>query len=81
MDDMTQPRSFRTFARAALCLVPISLAPLWLAPVPAQAQNVQELVNRIDRLQRELNTLQRKFYTGKTPPAAAEPAPGAADSG
>jgi hypothetical protein len=32
---------------------------------------VQELINRIDRLQRELSTLQRAYYRGAKPPAPA----------
>ena len=40
---------------------------------PAQAQNtgMQELLNRVDRLQRELSTLQRQVYKGEAPPPAA----------
>ena len=36
----------------------------------AQSSNVQELVNRIDRLQRELVTLQRDYYQAKPKPTA-----------
>ncbi|MGB0631365.1 MAG: tol-pal system protein YbgF [Alphaproteobacteria bacterium] len=44
-----------------------------LIPTGASAQNpgMQELLNRVDRLQRELTTLQRQVYQGKAPPAAA----------
>ncbi|MFQ5467335.1 MAG: tol-pal system protein YbgF [Kiloniellaceae bacterium] len=47
---------------------------LWLMAAPAQAQDaqVQALMDRIDRLQRELVTLQRQVYRGEPPPAAAE---------
>jgi tol-pal system protein YbgF len=39
----------------------------------AQSDGVQELINRIDRLQRELVTLQRAYYQGKpVPPAGAQ---------
>ena len=51
-----------------------------LMPIGASAQNpgIQELLNRVDRLQRELTTLQRHVYQGKTPPAAAgQPLPAA----
>lgn len=52
-------------------------------PGSAQAQNtgMQELLNRVDRLQRELSTLQRQVYKGEAPPpAAAVPlAPAAGD--
>ncbi len=46
----------------------------------AQDSQVQGLVDRVDRLQRELMTLQRQVYRGEAPPA---PAPGAlsGDSG
>ncbi len=40
----------------------------------AQSDSIQELINRIDRLQRELVTLQRAYYQGKTPPATSAPA-------
>ena len=52
----------------------------YLMPIGASAQNpgIQELLNRVDRLQRELTTLQRHVYQGKTPPAAAgQPVPAA----
>lgn len=63
------------------------LAPACFAAVPALAQNsgMQELMNRVDRLQRELNTLQRQYYNGQPAPApsASNPAPAAmpADAG
>jgi len=46
---------------------------LWLMAAPAHAQDaqVQALMDRIDRLQRELVTLQRQVYRGEPPPAAA----------
>ena len=37
----------------------------------AQNSQVKSLINRIDRLQREMSTLQRQVYRGETPPAAA----------
>ncbi|MEE2997041.1 MAG: tol-pal system protein YbgF [Pseudomonadota bacterium] len=42
-------------------------------PAGGEAQNngMQELLNRVDRLQRELTTLQRQVYQGKTPPVPA----------
>ena len=51
-----------------------------LMPIGALAQNpgIQELLNRVDRLQRELTTLQRQVYQGKAPPAATgQPVPAA----
>lgn len=35
----------------------------------AQSSNVNELINRVDRLQRELTTLQQQVYRGGAPPA------------
>ncbi len=60
----------------ALCLGVTLATP----PANAQSENVQELINRIDRLQRELITLQRAVYQGKAAPArraapASRPAP------
>ena len=60
------------------CLVAIfSVAGLLLVS-PALAQNtaMQELLNKVDRLQREISTLQRQVYRGESPPpAAAQPLP------
>ena len=49
-------------------------------PALAQDANIKSLIDRVDRLQRELITLQRQVYRGEAPP---EPAPGAlsGDSG
>ncbi|MDX1484068.1 MAG: tol-pal system protein YbgF [Alphaproteobacteria bacterium] len=53
------------------------LAAMTLGGVGAIAQttvdrsDLQSLINRIDRLQRELNTLQRQVYRGGPPPAAS----------
>ena len=55
------------------------LWPLWLlwlgvalsVPVLAQNTGMQELLNRVERLQRELSTLQRQVYKGEAPPASA----------
>ena len=62
---------------AVLCLTAM------LLPATVQAQNtgVRELLNRVDRLQRELSTLQRQVYKGAAPPPAAAlpPSPGASN--
>ena len=62
---------------AVLCLTAM------LLPATVQAQNtgVQELLNRVDRLQRELSTLQRQVYKGEAPPPDAAPplSPGASN--
>lgn len=46
----------------------------------AQDSQIKGLVDRVDRLQRELTTLQRQVYRGEPPPAP-EAAPPAAESG
>ena len=58
---------FAMLCAAILCLTAV------LLPAAVQAQNtgVQELLNRVDRLQRELSTLQRQVYKGEAPPPAA----------
>jgi tol-pal system protein YbgF len=60
---------------AAAFAVIVALGPVALAPVPAGAQNtgMQELLNRVERLQREISTLQRQVYKGEAPPAATAP--------
>lgn len=61
------------------CLTAVAL------PAVVQAQNtgMQQLLNRVDRLQRELSTLQRQVYKGEAPPpsAALPLAPAAGDPG
>lgn len=56
----------------ALFAVSLGLAA-GLMPAAVQAQNtgMQELLNRVDRLQREISTLQRQVYKGGAPPPAA----------
>lgn len=52
-------------------------------PVGGHAQNtgMQELLNRVERLQREITTLQRQVYKGEAPPpSAASPVPPAGQS-
>ena len=57
---------------AVVCAAVLCLTAM-LLPATVQAQNtgVQELLNRVDRLQRELSTLQRQVYKGEAPPPAA----------
>lgn len=61
----------------------VAMAVLLVAlPAGAQDASAQQLVDRIERLQRELSTLQRHVYRGEPPPpAAATPAPGPTESG
>jgi tol-pal system protein YbgF len=60
---------------AAALAVFVALGPVAIAPIPAGAQNtgMQELLNRVERLQREISTLQRQVYKGEAPPPAAAP--------
>lgn len=45
-------------------------------PAASQQAGLQSLLNRLDRIQRELSTLQRDFYRGRPP--SARPAPSSA---
>jgi hypothetical protein len=58
----------------AVAWVMVCAGALVLSAAPAaQAQDtsLKGLLDRIERLQRDLNTLQRHIYRGETPPAAA----------
>ena len=44
----------------------------------AQDSNVKALYDRVDRLQRDMNTLQRHIYRGETPPPELQAAPAGA---
>jgi tol-pal system protein YbgF len=46
-----------------------------LLPAQAQAQDVRALVDRIDRLQRDIDTLQRQVYRGQAPQTSIGGAP------
>ena len=65
----------RRLSRVACVLATAAL--LGLDPVAAAAQttDIGELVNRIDRLQRELGALQREVYRNRPAPGAGGPAP------
>ena len=60
------------FSGSVICATLVCLAVI-VPSVPVQAQNtgMQELLNRVERLQRELSTLQRQVYKGEAPPASA----------
>jgi tol-pal system protein YbgF len=64
----------RRIPAAALAVI-VAFGPVAFVSVPAGAQNtgMQELLNRVERLQREISTLQRQVYKGEAPPAAAAP--------
>jgi tol-pal system protein YbgF len=49
-------------------------------PAAAQSSETQQLLNRIERLQQEMTTLQRFVYRGEKPPAPAAAAPVDANS-
>jgi tol-pal system protein YbgF len=67
--------------RLAWLILAVALAMALPAPAArAQGDSVQGLINRIDRLQRELITLQRAYYQGKPPPKSASGAAPAAQA-
>ena len=83
MPEMRDLRATRSPA-IGVRLRPVLAAPLLVAAVllaagssgaMAQSTELQNLVQRVDRLQREISTLQRQVYSGGEVP---QPAPGAA---
>ncbi|MDA0240481.1 MAG: tol-pal system protein YbgF [Proteobacteria bacterium] len=49
-------------------LIALAMAAATFLPTPASSQDTtQSLVNRLDRMERELRTLNRQVYTGTTP--------------
>ncbi len=57
-------------------LLPVLSFLAFLAPaLPVHAQDVRALVDRVDRLQRDIDTLQRQVYRGQVPPAPVGGAP------
>ncbi len=70
--------SGRIGAILGIVVLPAVLLLATMPPAMAQDSQLQGLVDRIDRLQRELVTLQRQVYRGETPP---EPVELPADSG
>lgn len=51
------------------------------APAAAQNSNARELINRIERMQGELSTLQQTVYKGRPPPPSVSGAPGGGPAG
>jgi len=49
----------------------LALGTVWSAP--AAAQDTQSLINRIDRLERDIQTMSRQVYSGGAPKGAAAP--------
>ena len=56
------------------------IGPLVIVPAAAQQSDLQMVLDRLDRVQRELNTLQRQVYQGREPPATG-PAPAPSPAG
>ncbi len=56
-------------------------AALWPAPAAAQRTELRPLLDRLDRIERELNLLQRQVYRGRAAPAPAGEAREAATPG
>jgi tol-pal system protein YbgF len=78
----------RTWARRAAFLaspaIALSLLAAGLAPVPAAAQSTNEtrvLLDRVERLERDLNTVQRQVYRGGAPEGVTSDVPSAAGGG
>ncbi|HSR73188.1 MAG TPA: tol-pal system protein YbgF, partial [Kiloniellales bacterium] len=72
------PVALRGIAVAVLAALAASAAPGAAFQARAQDSQMQALLDRMDRLQRELSTLQRQVYRGEPPPAAAAPSGGEA---
>ncbi len=66
---------------AGFLLALAAAAWLWPATAAAQTGDFRDVLNRLERLQRELGDLQRHVYRGEAPPAAAPPADSAAAKG
>ena len=64
------PHPSRTLTRLAACLAG-GLLVAFAAPVWAQSSDLQGLMSEVQRLQRDLNTLQRYVYRGEQPPESA----------
>ena len=63
--------------RAGLCLVLSTLLAVGLSGSPARADDLRPVLDRIDRLERDLNQVQRQVYRGQT----TTQAPGGDSSG
>jgi tol-pal system protein YbgF len=62
----------RRWLGPVLAIAIIATAPmLGATPVGAQSSDVQPLVNTINRLERQLQALERRVYRGATPPAGS----------
>lgn len=70
---------FRCVRRTALAIVVLAagLGAIDVGAPKAQEGDLKAVLDRIDRLQKEMTTLQRHIYRGEEPPAELAPAPGA----
>lgn len=66
---------FSRRSRLILAAAALAMATAVWAPMPAAAQDSANLLRKIERLQKELNDLQRYVYKGGTPPAGSSAAP------
>lgn len=67
---MSRSGSSRFLPKILLCTVALSLSGFSL---PAAAQSSQEILNRLNRLETEISTLNRAVYRGETPVKAGNP--------
>lgn len=87
MNQMNGAQARRARAFLARGLLPAFLgfallaAPPMMGDAQAQDSSVKKLIDRVDRLQRELQTLQRQVYRGEPPPEAAQAPAGGVSSG
>jgi len=72
------PSTVRRCGHKLLCVLFVTACALGSVPAQAQDADVGSLIERVDRLQRELITLQRSVYKGESPP---EPAAGVQGEG
>jgi len=65
------PSALRRRGGKLLCVLFVTAGALSGVPARAQDADLGSLIERVDRLQRELITLQRTVYKGETPPEPA----------
>jgi tol-pal system protein YbgF len=58
-------------AGVALCALAALALPAFAPAASAQSRDVQQLIDRMDRLERELGTVQRQAFGGRPPPPGA----------
>ncbi len=63
----------------AACLMAAVVLAGTAVPAFAQRSDLRDMMNRLERMQRELTTLQQSVYQGKPPPPGAATAPGGLD--